>query len=143
MESGRKLCFEVGLTVTNPFGQEIYNKPFNTGNPDSSLTTFTSSCTAPPCDVPSNFTASNIGQNSVQLNWDESVNASEGYDWAIYLAGDDPQNDSPVTSGSNAFGVTQVSVSGLTEGTDYDAYIEADCDFDVSGLSNPAKFFYA
>ena len=131
---------EVGLAVTNPFGQEIYNKPFNTGNPDSSLTTFTSSCTPPPCDVPANFTTSNIDQNSVQLNWDESTNASEGYDWAIYLAGDDPQNDSPVTSGGNAFGVTQVSISGLTPDTDYEAYLEADCGFDVSGLSNPLSF---
>ncbi|NBC57612.1 MAG: T9SS type A sorting domain-containing protein [Bacteroidetes bacterium] len=137
---GGSFAGEISLTLTNPFGQEIYSKPAGTGSPDSSLFTFTASCTPPPCDIPSNFIATNIQEDSVVLNWDESVNASQGYDWFVFLAGDDPLTDFPVTSGSNAFGVNQVSITGLTEGTDYEAYIQADCAFDESDLSNALQF---
>ncbi|RRO25902.1 fibronectin type III domain-containing protein, partial [Flavobacteriaceae bacterium 14752] len=137
---GGSFANEISLTLTNPFGQEIFNKPAGTGNPDSSLFTFTASCTPPPCDIPSNFIATNIQEDSVVLSWDESVNASQGYDWFVFLAGDDPQSDSPVTSGSNAFGVNQVSITGLSDGTDYEAYIKADCGFDESALSDALQF---
>ena len=40
----------------------------------------------------------NIQQNTADLNWDEVPDAANGYEWYVFAAGDDPQNDTPVAN---------------------------------------------
>ncbi len=138
--NGGAFTGEISFTVIDPFNQQVYNKPQGAGQPGTTLFSFTSSCSPPPCDIPSNFSALNIQQTSVDLSWNQVTLASSGYNWFVYLAGDDPQTATPVTSGSLLSGSTLVNVSGLTEDTDYEAYIQSDCDFGLSALSNPLPF---
>ncbi len=95
----------------------------------------------PSCISPAGLTASNIGLNSADISWDNVSTATDGYIWSLYLAGADPDVDSPEDSGTTAAGIETVSFNALVEGTDYEFYVESDCGADgTSGLSAALAF---
>jgi subtilisin-like proprotein convertase family protein len=89
------------------------------------------------CEAPSNLLVENVTVTGADLSWEEVANASNGYTWVIMLDGEDPTDDAntPVATGTTAMGVLTASVSGLSENTEYDAYVSADCG-DTDGMSD-------
>ena len=88
-------------------------------------------------EAPSNLLVENVTVTGADLSWEEVANASNGYTWVIMLDGEDPTDtaNTPVATGTTAMGVLTASVSGLTENTEYDAYVSADCG-DTDGMSD-------
>ncbi len=98
---------------------------------------------APSCFAPANLTSSNLTDSSIDFSWDEVANASSGYNWELYLTGDDPATSTPEQSGNVPFGTTSLSITGLVTNTSYDFYILSDCGA-VDGVSptlGPVTFF--
>ena len=89
------------------------------------------------CEAPSNLLVENVTVTGADLSWEEVANASNGYTWVIMLDGEDPTDtaNTPVATGTTAMGVLTASVSGLSENTEYDAYVSADCG-DTDGMSD-------
>lgn len=89
------------------------------------------------CEAPSNLLVENVTVTGADLSWDEVANASNGYTWVIMLDGEDPTDtaNTPVATGTTAMGVLTASFSGLSENTEYDAYVSADCG-DTDGMSD-------
>lgn len=96
---------------------------------------------APSCFAPVNVAVSNLGSDSADVSWDEVSNATNGYDWELYLAGEDPATTTATQSGNAPFGTTTVSFTGLGLLTSYDFYVTADCDTGgVSSTVGPVNF---
>ncbi len=79
------------------------------------------------CSLPTTFEVINLLPNSAELTWSAIPNAANGYNWAVFNAGDDPATATPVDSGNAPNGVTSASVTGLIDNSDYEAYITTDC----------------
>lgn len=140
--SGGSFANEVGITILNPFDEEIYEKNPGEGSQNTSLFTFTSDCDSPDgCFPPLNFDLVEVTTDSVELSWDNIGSAISGYNWFIFNAADNPQNTPPVANGSTNFEVNTVLVSGLSANTDYKAFIRSDCGFTGVSSASEALFF--
>ncbi len=140
--TGGNFASEVGVTVFNPFDEEVYQNNPGEGSQGNTLTTFTSDCDAPDgCFPPLNFEVVEVTSGTVELSWDNIGSAISGYNWFVFNEDDDPQNTPPVASGSINFEVNSVLISGLSENTNYKAFIRSDCGFTgVSSASDPLFF---
>jgi hypothetical protein len=115
-------------TVDDPEDVEIYVDNFEVRTP-------------PSCPEPLNLAVSNITIDSADFSWDDNVEATNGYNWSVYTSPSDPSVDTAVASGTTAAGMAMVQVTGLMSGTDYDFYLEADCDTNgTSVLVGPFAF---
>ncbi|QTY27999.1 choice-of-anchor J domain-containing protein [Flavobacterium sp. CS20] len=96
---------------------------------------------APSCLTPTGLTVSNITETTADLSWSVIGNATSGYNWFVFNAGDDPDVDTPVASGSTARGVTTANVN-LPSSSFLEAYIQSNCGA-TNGLSefSPAVSF--
>lgn len=93
------------------------------------------------CPSPTNISVTNISVDAADISWAESFNASNGYDWELFAAGDEPATAMPLQSGNESFGATSLSLSGLMDNADYDFYITSDCDTDGLSLTEgPVSF---
>ena len=100
----------------------------------SNVVTFT---TVFLCPAPTNVTVDGVVNDAFNISWNEIPNAANGYTWSVFNAGDDPAVDTPLFTGTEPFGTTTTTVTGLTDNTTYDVYVSADCDVDgTSELSN-------
>ena len=107
----------------------------------SDLTNPISFTTTELCSLPSTFEVVNLQPDSAELTWSSIPNATNGYLWAVFNAGDDPTTATPVDSGTAASGDTSAIATGLTDNTPYDAYITTDCGVDgQSDQSLPVSF---
>ncbi|NBC57034.1 MAG: T9SS type A sorting domain-containing protein [Bacteroidetes bacterium] len=107
----------------------------------SDLTNPISFTTTELCSLPSTFEVVNLQPDSAELNWSSIPNATNGYLWAVFNAGDDPATATPVDSGAAGSGDTSAIATGLTDNTPYDAYITTDCGADgQSDQSLPVSF---
>ncbi|QTY27998.1 choice-of-anchor J domain-containing protein [Flavobacterium sp. CS20] len=97
---------------------------------------------APSCLTPTGLTVSNITETTADLSWSVIGNATSGYNWFVFNAGDDPDVDTPVASGSTAAGVTTANVTNLPSSSFLEAYIQSNCGA-TDGLSefSPAVSF--
>jgi len=96
---------------------------------------------APPCITPSNVTITSVFGSEADMSWDPIANATLGYNWEVYLQGDDPAVDPVVSSGTFPAGSNSGQLTGLTELTAYDVYLIANCDVDgFSGTAGPVGF---
>lgn len=93
------------------------------------------------CPLPDNISLDAVLSDSVVVNWDEVVNASNGYNWLVFNDGEDPEVDTPLFSGNVPFGSTSVTISGLSPNTDYDVYLVSDCDTDGTSSFSGALGF--
>ena len=92
-------------------------------------------CDLPPtCVTPGSFTNALTTDTEATYTWDEIANASNGYIFSVFNAGDDPDTATPVYTENVPFGTNTATATGLTQATSYDAYIIADCD--TAGMSD-------
>ncbi|MDO6597339.1 T9SS type A sorting domain-containing protein [Oceanihabitans sp. 2_MG-2023] len=82
------------------------------------------SATPPTCPDPSSLMASNMTDTTVDLSWVDSGSATNG-DIEIIRAGLTPTGTATATNVSNPYTAT-----GLTENTEYDFYVRANCGVD-------------
>lgn len=87
----------------------------------------------PTCPTPTN-TVVVPTQTTADVSWDTVVEATLGYEWVIMASGAAPEVATAIASGTTGTGVLTDSASGLTQATDYDFYVQANCD--TNGLSN-------
>ena len=91
-----------------------------------------------PCPDVENFEVTDIMETTAILSWDAAAGAVS-YDWAVFLAGQDPNVDTPL---SFELGTTNTSgmAQGLIPDTAYDAYIRTNCDTNESDGLGPVSF---
>jgi Secretion system C-terminal sorting domain len=94
------------------------------------------------CPDPSGLTVSNITDMSADLDWTDNGIVTVDFNIEVYLAGESAAGSNvAVFSNANVTG-TSISVTGLSEATDYDAYIVAACSGTTtnSTLLGPVSF---
>jgi len=113
---------ECGFTLKDPFGGTLTS--FAAGSAPtggSTFFTFTSSCTPPSCQTPTNFSFTNLTTTSAQLLW-TVVGTESAWNIEYGPAGFAQGTGTIVNANTNPYTLT-----GLTQGTTYDAYLQADC----------------
>ncbi|RYD89972.1 MAG: hypothetical protein EOP54_24720, partial [Sphingobacteriales bacterium] len=119
---------EVGVSITNNFGQVIYTKNPGTGSPNSVLYTTTIDCDTPACLPVSGLSVSNQTQNSAVLNW---IGPNTG-NWQYYVVPTGAAAPTATTAGT-ATTTKPVTVNNTTAGTafaastTYQYYVRISC----------------
>ncbi|GAA0872380.1 hypothetical protein GCM10009117_15270 [Gangjinia marincola] len=85
------------------------------------------------CANPINLIVASEAGISAELEWDDAADAVNGYVVEVYNSGDDPDIDTPVFTENVPTGTSNVTVTGLSEVSSYDAYVSSDCD--AGGIS--------
>ncbi|MFN2262615.1 MAG: fibronectin type III domain-containing protein, partial [Psychroflexus sp.] len=94
----------------------------------------------PTCFKPTNLEISNVTLDSAQLTFDGDPTAIDGYEWLLFIEGDDPEEDTPVATGD--ISNTSALLDNLTASTAYEVYVRSDCgNGELSELSLPVSFF--
>ena len=128
----------VGVDLSAYVGQTIYIQLTQvdsvTGfNGDMSIDLFeVSSCVT--CSAPTNITASNITTTSADITW--TPGGSEA-SWNVVY---DTSGFNPYAGTAFVSSTDSTSLSGLTSGTCYDIYVQADCGSDTSTWTGPYTF---
>jgi gliding motility-associated-like protein len=129
---------EVGVTIIDPLGVQIYNKPFNTGTPGTVLYSGPASCTPPTCPAPTNIVVSALTTSSGTITWTDNAGASQ---WEVIIQ--------PAGTGYPPIGTTPTAVvntpsydfSGFPSATLYEVYVRAICSpTDPSLWAGPRNF---
>ncbi|MGM0635008.1 MAG: T9SS type A sorting domain-containing protein [Bacteroidota bacterium] len=81
----------------------------------------------PDCFAPTGLQEDDITPYTVDVSWDAIDNASGGYIWEVYDADADPVENTPLSTGTVAEGVTSTTITDLDDDTAYDVYVIADC----------------
>ncbi len=125
---------EVGFTITDPFGTELYTiDDCDAITEGQVVSSFTSACTPPTCAAPTALAATTT-QTTASLSWTIG-DVETAWNVAYDEAGFDIGTATPV-----AVTATTYPVSGLTAGTAYEFYVQADCGGDVSAWVGPFAF---
>lgn len=82
------------------------------------------------CPAAEDLSLEFVSGEQAQVSW-SVVSEAENYNWLLFNAGADPANDPPVASGTVM--TNQVTISDLSPNSDYDFYVQTDCD--TNGLS--------
>lgn len=94
-----------------------------------------------PCDNPSDVTLEVIEDTFAEFSWTASTTETDGYEWAVMAEEEDPDNDTPVVTGTVGTGITTATASGLSPQTNYDFYVRTDCGADgMSYWEGPLAF---
>ena len=89
----------------------------------------------PTCSFPINLEATNLTDTSADLGWTENGTATSwNIEWGI--AGFTPGTGTAVS----AITVNPYGISGLTQNTDYDFYVQAICTSEISDFEGPFTF---
>ncbi|HXK81149.1 MAG TPA: fibronectin type III domain-containing protein [Bacteroidales bacterium] len=92
--------------------------------------------TLPACPEPWDLTATNITANSTELNWIE-WGAASLWDILYGESGFDPDTEGTLIEGIN---VAPYNLEGLDPETEYDVYVRADCNPELSVWVGPTTF---
>ncbi len=96
---------------------------------------------APTCMQPLNLVANHMTHDSVELSWDATSSATNGYEWFIFAENANPETATPIVSGTAAAGTTSVIVTDLAALTVYDFYVQSNCGSEgTSYLGGPRTF---
>ncbi|PZD79560.1 T9SS type A sorting domain-containing protein [Mesonia sp. K7] len=79
------------------------------------------------CDEPTAVTLDNATGSTLDISWTASATETDGYNWILMNDGESPITDTPVDSGSVATGITMINITGLTNLTNYDFYVQTNC----------------
>ena len=134
--TGTLELFRVTSGLTGDFKLRFDRSGGGTGIDDLDIDNLEVKAT-PACPEPVNLTNTSVTSSSADFSWDAVGNANNGYEWEIVPAGDG-QGNNIVTSGNVSS--TSVTATGLSGGTDYDAYIRSDCGGEQSLWSTPVSF---
>uniref|UniRef100_UPI001358EF33 fibronectin type III domain-containing protein n=1 Tax=Flavobacterium sp. MK4S-17 TaxID=2543737 RepID=UPI001358EF33 len=111
---------EVGLTIIDPFDDELFTKaPGTPGSPNAVLYSGTANCTPPPCDKPINLYA-DTDLTSASISWTSPDDAEE---WEVVVV---PQGDPNPETGTATTSMPYL-VEDLEELTCYDFYVRSVC----------------
>ncbi|UGS23876.1 T9SS type B sorting domain-containing protein [Flavobacterium channae] len=137
--TGGGFANEVGVSIIDPLGVQIYNKPFNTGTQGTVLYSGPALCTPPTCPAPSNIVVSALTTSSGTVTWTDNAGATE---WQIIIqpiGTGYPPNGAAVTA--TVYGVPTYDFSGFPSATQYEVYVRAICDpTDSSIWAGPRNF---
>ena len=120
------------ISVEGSFSSEV-------GNYDLDVTCVD----APTCNAPENLSIANITLSGADLSWDAEATADDGYQWVVMPSGVLPVLDgsTEVAADTTDSSTTQDSVTGLSSGTSYDAYVRSLCSTsETSDWSEVANF---
>lgn len=129
---------EVGVSIIDPLGVQIYNKPFNTGTRGTVLYSGPAMCTPPTCPAPTNIVVSGLTIDSGTVTWTDNAGATQ---WEVIIQ--------PAGTGYPPIGVTPTatvstpsySFSGYTSATSFEVYVRAICSpTDSSIWAGPINF---
>ncbi len=128
---------ECGFTLVDPFGATLTTFAIGSApSGGSTFYTFTSNCTPPTCITPTNVHVVSANTTTAQIAW---TNGGSETAWNIEYgpAGFTQGSGTTVAATTNPYTLT-----GLTEGTTYDVYVQADCGSgDVSYWTSQAVSF--
>ncbi len=118
---------EVGLSVTNSLGQNVYNKPFGVGEQGTTLFTGTGECIAQTCLAPSNIIVTSTGLSNAIVHWTDNNTPVAG-SWDILVlpsSAPAPAQDASgwVNTTDNPYNIT----TGLDPATSYTVYVRSAC----------------
>jgi len=121
------------FTSTHPTGTLTFFFRSNAVTTDTGWEATIDCGTAPSCEIPDNFSATNINVTSVDLSWDATSSGENGgYEYLLVSDGSIPDAGTTPT-GSVETGITAATVSGLQQTTTYDAYVRSVCQPDPGG----------
>lgn len=89
----------------------------------------------PSCLEPGSISVENITLDSADLSWGASSTEDGGYEYVIVPSGDGVETSTPIAEAS-----TSVSVSELSEDTDYDVFVRTLCGEEHSAWRGPETF---
>jgi gliding motility-associated-like protein len=123
---------QVGLTIKNSFGQEIYTmpEPEAGGYPGVVMYQGTVNCSTLVCEAPTGLVATNATQNSVDLSW----NGPSTGTWEYYIVPSGEPAPAAATTGTAATSNPVTNVSLTAPATNYDFYVRMVCQ--GGGFSN-------
>ncbi|TAF11532.1 MAG: hypothetical protein EAZ75_00820 [Flavobacteriia bacterium] len=129
---------EVGVSIIDPLGVQIYNKPFNTGTRGTVLYTGPASCTPPTCPAPTNIVVSGITIDSGTVTWTDNAGATQ---WEVIIqpagTGYPPIGATPTAT----VGTPSYSFSGYPSATSFEVYVRAICSLTDSSIwAGPKNF---
>ncbi|RYZ51506.1 MAG: hypothetical protein EOP49_11575 [Sphingobacteriales bacterium] len=111
---------EIGVTVQNPFVDNIYTYAPGTGTPLTVLYSGVAECTPPTCPKPVSLTTVSTGQTTANVSWVETGTATQWEVYAVPTGGVLPVNGSPVTGVAPYYIAntnTSFQITGLTPGS--------------------------
>ncbi|MFY8187568.1 MAG: choice-of-anchor L domain-containing protein, partial [Flavobacterium sp.] len=135
--TGGAFANEVGISIEDPFEEEVYTKLPGVGNQNSTLFTGLVNCSPPSCPRPNTFVLNNATETTATVAWTEVGTATQ---WELILL--------PVGSPEPAPGAVGVITSNnpytfenLNSGTQYTLYIRSLCaEDDISNWGGPLDF---
>ncbi|RBW55199.1 hypothetical protein DS884_16345 [Tenacibaculum sp. E3R01] len=140
-KSGTGAVSYVGQSITSPRGididgQDIYIAA--AGGSSAGIYKYTDTSLTPNCLAPTNITTAFDTTTSTTVTWD-AVTAGASYDVTYVAAG------GVVSSGTTISGIasTSITLTGLTNGNQYDVYVRTNCTGATSaqsGYSSPINF---
>jgi len=106
------------------------------GSVTGSTFDYSTSCSAPPaCSAPSAFTATNVSSSGADLGWTAGATASS-FNLEYGSTGFAMGSGTSVSAATNPY-----AISGLTQGTSYDVYVQSVCSTgDSSTWAGPFSF---
>ncbi|HEX9980440.1 MAG TPA: fibronectin type III domain-containing protein, partial [Flavobacterium sp.] len=131
--AGGAFAGEVGVTVTNSFGQVIYVKDPGEGAQNSLLFEGTVDCSAPLCLPPSNLQVSNITTFGATLTWTPTPGQTVT-SWEIYAIPSNLPPPLPTDTPTATATGSPFTIGGLLADTEYTYYVRAICS---GGGTNP------
>jgi gliding motility-associated-like protein len=136
--TGGGFANEVGVSIIDPLGVQIYNKPFNTGTQGTVLYSGPALCTPPTCPAPTNIVVSGLTIDSGTVTWTDNAGATQ---WHVIIqpagTGYPPNGATPTAIVSTP----SYSFSGLNSATSYEVYVRAICSpTDSSIWGGPRNF---
>jgi len=136
--AGGSFSYEVGITILDAFGEEVYSKPPDTGSPDSELYTGVVDCTAPSCPKPINVEAE-VTVDSATISWTEQGDATEWEVIVVPVGSGEPSGDEDdiILTTDNPY-----TFEDLEGTTTYEFYVRAICDATTDDVSGWRSFVF-
>jgi gliding motility-associated-like protein len=121
--AGGNFANEVGVSITNSFGQVFYNKPPGTGSANTVLYSGTVDCLNPMCLPPSGLTVTGITPTTANLGWAGPATGT----WDVYVV---PTGSAAPTAATPGTEVTTnpYTATSLTPDATYQFYVRLVCD---------------
>ncbi|HLU80847.1 MAG TPA: T9SS type A sorting domain-containing protein [Flavobacteriaceae bacterium] len=127
IQTGGTFSYTFTIAGTNPYRCIVH---------PSMVGTITVVPAPPACPDPSNLTASNITEDSVDISWTENGTATE---WELEYGPDGFTQGSGTVVPDND-GTLGETLTGLTSATEYDVYVRSICGAETSNWIGPQSF---
>ena len=136
--AGGAFAGEVGVSITNFYDEEIYNKPPGTGAQNSELYAGIPVCTPITCPQPTDLVSTGFDLTSVILSWTPGGAETQ---WEVVVQAMDGPYPGDTPAESYIVDEPEFLAEELVEGEFYEYYVRAICgDDDLSFWSGPMSF---